>query len=402
MTVRRGSLPILVALTTPFLGLLAPPRAGATDDPRPGDHPAGTETCGLTPNGALIGRPLPGRAAVSNPWEGRNSLTVAFIDGDDSNGGLRERIRTAAREWEAYANLTFRFDDQAEVTDIAIQLKPTPGFPLRLYQSEIGQASRGRRPSMWLLFPVGTGEAELRRVVLHEFGHALGLIHELRRGDAAIHWNQDKVLAYYKALTAGKWSDDDIRRQVMDPITDAIRSKSPFDPSSIMAYPVPPGLADVVVGWNRELSPMDKAFINEVYPFGAMRTADLQVDAPPAAGEIRQRGEMVRFQFRVPRKGHYTITAAGPTPLLIALSGRDRIPTTGRVPASEGLGATFGADLDPTNQPPGPFAPGTYFLQVRHQRPKSDIGPFTLEVRGDAAGGPSRPGPATVPGAPRP
>ena len=36
---------------------------------------------------------------------------------------------------------------------------------------------------------------ELRRVVLHEFGHALGLIHEHQNPEGGIEWNEPAVKA---------------------------------------------------------------------------------------------------------------------------------------------------------------------------------------------------------------
>ena len=39
-----------------------------------------------------------------------------------------------------------------------------------------------------------------------------------------------------------------------------------FDALSIMEYPIPAGLANIVVGWNREITDKDRGFIAKTYP----------------------------------------------------------------------------------------------------------------------------------------
>lgn len=108
-------------------------------------------------------------------------------------------------------------------------------------------------------------ETELRRVVLHEFGHVLGLIHEHSSPVAKIPWNEKIVLDYYKR-TQG-WSHSTTKANVLLPeFADAYTE---FDPDSIMMYPIP---SDLTIGgfsvpWeNSELSDLDKKLIGQLYP----------------------------------------------------------------------------------------------------------------------------------------
>jgi serralysin len=117
-----------------------------------------------------------------------------------------------------------------------------------------------------------TPEVEYRRVVLHEFGHALGLVHEHLSPAAEIPWDEKKVIAYYKRTNG--WNEDYIRANVL------ARSKADaftrFDPLSIMLYPVPKELTigGFEIPWsNSELSALDREFIAQMYPFSDGRSS---------------------------------------------------------------------------------------------------------------------------------
>jgi serralysin len=339
------------------------------------------DTCSVAPNGRLAGEPPPTLAAAYNPWRNVDILTVAFLDGKDAwNQSVRRKVQEIVKTWEDYANIRFRFDDAAARPHITIKLEPDGNFSYDLYQSYLGETSAIKSPSMYLIFRPQTDDIEIRRVVLHEFGHALGLIHEQKRPDAGIMWNEEAV---YRAYAYTGWTRDQIKNQVMDPFIQPLVDVSPFDPESIMIYPIEKGLANIVVGWTRDLSPMDKNFIGRIYPFPVppLRQQVLAVGAAPMAGNIAQPGQVARYRFRVPRKATYEVVTTGETPLSVGLYGTMRIDPPGKVVAAGGLNASFEAILDPDNPAIGTDPPGTYFLEVRHQTPRMGTGPFTIAIR---------------------
>ena len=72
----------------------------------------------------------------------------------------------------------------------SIAFEPTPQADYGTYSSYLGtdsrRFSRTGRPSMYLVFDpddANNTDQEFQRVILHEFGHALGLIHEHMRPD---------------------------------------------------------------------------------------------------------------------------------------------------------------------------------------------------------------------------
>jgi serralysin len=105
--------------------------------------------------------------------------------------------------------------------------------------------------------------AELERVVLHEFGHALGLVHEHQLPAAGIQW--DKAAVY--ADLAFKWSHEKIDQNLFATVDPAEAAMTNLDPQSIMLYPIKQSWTTngFSSGLNTKLSPVDIAFIKTMY-----------------------------------------------------------------------------------------------------------------------------------------
>jgi hypothetical protein len=218
------------------------------------------------------------RAAMADVrWES-TTVQVGFTDGNDAWGQkLRGQVQRLAPVWSQFANITFEFVE-GFTDDITIAFEPSE-FPYGTYSSYLGtdsrMFSRTGRASMHLVFnpndPNNT-DAEFQRVILHEFGHALGLIHEHMRPDRPILWDQPAVYNYYNRVTGWDWPM--IKAQVIDPYDRNVIDQTPFDPQSIMMYPFQAGLAYYTNGspfvsdWNRELTQSDIDLVSRVYPKG--------------------------------------------------------------------------------------------------------------------------------------
>jgi hypothetical protein len=114
-------------------------------------------------------------------WPCNSVISISFVDGSDEQKAL---VRKFATIWITdLANLYFSWENPPN-TDIRISFKYEGSW------SVIGTTAKNipkNQPTMnfgWLT--AGVSEDEARRVILHEFGHALGLIHEHQNPIAAI------------------------------------------------------------------------------------------------------------------------------------------------------------------------------------------------------------------------
>jgi len=197
-------------------------------------------------------------------WEVRwtnNKIHVYFMDTYDHN--LTNKTIRVASEWSKHANLKFVLTNNISESDIRISFRENQG-----YKSAIGSralySDYVNKPTMWLQDLDNEPDYEFNRVVLHEFGHAIGLEHELQSPATPIEW--DSVEAYKFYLDNYGWN----QREVNDNVFKIIPTNefTRFDPKSIMIYAVPKYLTknDIEIPWPSELSLLDKKTIGKYYP----------------------------------------------------------------------------------------------------------------------------------------
>jgi hypothetical protein len=110
-----------------------------------------------------------------------------------------------------------------------------------------------------------TPSDEYSRVVLHEFGHALGAIHEHQHPGVNIPWNREAVYSYYDRQG---WSREQVDNNIFRRYESTQLNSSTYDIDSIMHYAIPNELTigDFEVEWNRVLSARDKIHFAKIYP----------------------------------------------------------------------------------------------------------------------------------------
>lgn len=207
----------------------------------------------------------PGRriaAERAKLWKPGQTIRVRFLDGAAIQ---KSKVESIAHRWEQYANIRFQFT-------------PDPAAEIRISFAESGSWSSigtdalhpyfNGKPTMnygWL--KPDTRDEEYSRVVLHEFGHALGAVHEHQNPAGGIEWNKEAVYEYFTG-EPNNWTKTDIDRNVLERYSKDITNFTEFDPESIMLYDYPATLTlnGASTHSNRKLSAKDKAFMRQQYP----------------------------------------------------------------------------------------------------------------------------------------
>jgi hypothetical protein len=298
-------------------------------------------------------------------WKPATKLHVRFLDGQ---AVVRKKVEDVARGWEDYANIRLAFDD-AQDAQIRISFKAEGSW------SYIGNEALqipSTEPTMnygWLT--PDSEDQEYSRVVLHEFGHALGCIHEHQSPAVTIPWDPKAVYAYY-ALQG--WSKEETDQNVLIPYSPEGMQFSMFDPESIMLYAVDDRLTVGTwsVGWNRELSSIDKSFIGSRYPTQEKPIVDLAVGKTTDVS-IGTAGEIDWFRFIVDMLRPYRIGTSGKTDTVVSLHGPGSQTTFIAADDDSGPGLNARVERD--------LAPGEYFVQVRHYG-LTGVGTYGVVVEG--------------------
>lgn len=100
--------------------------------------------------------------------------------------------------------------------------------------------------------------------VIHEFGHMLGMIHEHQNPkDNKIQWNDDYVIESMSNV----WSEELVRRNILDSYDEDQVNGSVYDPKSIMLYYFPAAFTLNGIGTeqNLRLSPKDAKWLSKTY-----------------------------------------------------------------------------------------------------------------------------------------
>jgi hypothetical protein len=204
------------------------------------------------PPPAARGTSLP-RAAfeMRKLWPNGATLRVAFLDGTPDQHDL---VRRFAPEWSQHGNIHFDFVNNAN-PQIRILFDPNDGS-----WSHTGRDCE--------LIPRGQATMNLgwqdQGVILHEFGHAIGMIHEHQNPEGGIRWNKEAV---YRDMAGppNNWDRAMVDHNMFATYDRTQVNATTVDRLSIMLYVVPAawtldGFASTA---NEVLSVGDKAFIGD-------------------------------------------------------------------------------------------------------------------------------------------
>jgi serralysin len=196
-------------------------------------------------------------------WEKDRTILVYFKDGLSDS---QDSVLQIAKTWESLCNVTIEKTTNRMESDIRVC------FNCRGYNSLVGKENLiapKNQPTMSLQELNTTSDRALfKRTVLHEFGHAMGFLHELQHPDAKINWDTAALYNYYQAEYG--WPKDSVDNYVLTPYTN--EEHCTFDKASIMIYGIPNrlirGLTDkpgYYIPWPDDLSANDKKCSKQLY-----------------------------------------------------------------------------------------------------------------------------------------
>jgi hypothetical protein len=297
-------------------------------------------------------------------WINGSPIRITFLGGTKPQQDMVQRI---ARQWTDHANLSFEFTDDPRA-DIRVTFDPTDGAWSYIGTDNLGIPTNAATLNLgWLD----------QGVILHEFGHMIGLGHEHQNPEGGIEWNEAAVIADLQG-PPNFWDEATIRFNVLERYSVDQIHGTKFDSKSIMLYAFPDEWTRNMGATqeNTDLSEQDRAFVRSEKMYPGRKAPDESAvelrlgELTEGAIEVHEEEDLYRFE--VGKAGLHVVETTGGTDVVLGVFGPDE-PTllvARDDDGGQGLNARIVARLEP----------GTYYAQVRHYWPDG-IGEYRISAK---------------------
>lgn len=204
---------------------------------------------------------------------GTVTLNIAFLTGTPEE---KQLIKKYASIWTQYANMDFNFYDslldlprgqKAHIRILIAQRDENASIGGDSYVGTDANYRRNNDSTMRIYISKKEMPSQLRGIVLHEFGHAIGLQHEHQHPEREFSYDQEKILT--TCSTQGI-SESQCKFMHLDTFSTRDHDTYAYDPNSVMHYPLPRegvvNASEAAFTSSSTLSLLDKVGIAKVYP----------------------------------------------------------------------------------------------------------------------------------------
>lgn len=235
-------------------------------------------------------------------WQ-KNSLEIAFLNGTERQKEWVEKI--VMEKLQPVVGIKLRFNSPVYSSDIRISF--SQGGAWSYIGTDCAQIPTSA-PTMnlgWL-----DDETETKSyftgqgtVILHEFGHALGMIHEHQNPEGnTLKWNEEYIYRTFSG-PPNNWNKQTIYHNILKKYNSQELNSSQYDIHSIMHYFFPKEyfLSPVSIPLNANLSATDKLWLNKHYPTSEPIVVEEDVGTPPTTTtvEVEEKKEVEEEKVEV-------------------------------------------------------------------------------------------------------
>lgn len=255
-------------------------------------------------------------------WLPGDEITVSFLNGDER---IKRKVRDAAMSIidVSKANIKFKFfeDDENALVRIFFGAGTVSqvGTGLLDFRNEDAGGAN-------LTFLDTSAEGLENWKILHEFGHVLGMVHEILHPFPTFEINYDEMWTYYRDRLGSGLSNDEYQ-QVFEA---NIRSKFlpnelqyyDFDKDSIMMYEVPVNCNNKSIDFSQpdQLSETDKKLLRVLYPEQELEIKNLDVGKEIEGNiNIPAQQDIYKFLIKDEVDSTFLIKTTGPEELVLSL-----------------------------------------------------------------------------------